>query len=466
MFEALSDRTEQALAIADSLAESGDLEGAVAALSTALVREDDREGRMVLLWQRAHVRRRQLRAVEAIDDLTALIALSPELSAPYLERGQLYMVSDSEAAARDFTAAHERRPEPSTLLLRAAARRDADDLEGAIADYDAVLLAGDPRLVEEARDGRALARQLRNMLARALPFESTDLETLLDRGDAAMGDDPATALRIHQRAAALAPTDPRATLGLRLSRSRLTQTAQAEIAVMKTRERPDLLAPLLSRADSLRRNGRVDDAVEVLHEARDRHPESGEVYYEIGLTLSCWQREPERAIAFFDRALEVAPGHLQALRHRALAFKELDDHARAIADFDRIVERAPADRTVYMNRGLCHLARGDHASAVSDFTAHVRVDGASEYILSRRAEARLGLGDLPGALADLTAAIADMEASSWKTAGPYAARAELHQRLGDLPAARADLERALDLERDRGFDRAVDVLEARLADLP
>jgi tetratricopeptide (TPR) repeat protein len=77
-----------------------------------------------------------------------------------------------------------------------------------------------------------------------------------------------------------------------------------------------------------------------------------------------------RRLKLLERALELEPGHVGALYHRAVLYSLLGEHDRAIADFTRLLRRIKEPARVaeiLRYRALAHSQKGDHAAAAADF---------------------------------------------------------------------------------------------------
>jgi len=76
---------------------------------------------------------------------------------------------------------------------------------------------------------------------------------------------------------------------------------------------------------------------------------------------------------------------------RGIAYWQKGDNDRAIADFDKAIELDPKDANPYYNRGLAYLKKGEHDRAITDLRKALTLDPANEgfkKVLS-------GLGETP-----------------------------------------------------------------------
>lgn len=84
--------------------------------------------------------------------------------------------------------------------------------------------------------------------------------------------------------------------------------------------------------------------------------------------------EYERALADYDAALQFAPDDGDVHYSRALVLIELREYDRAIADFDRAVALKPDFATAYIDRGITHVSRGSYDRALADFDQMLAID--------------------------------------------------------------------------------------------
>ena len=84
----------------------------------------------------------------------------------------------------------------------------------------------------------------------------------------------------------------------------------------------------------------------------------GDAYYETG--------EYSKAIAEYNKAIELNPNKALAYFNRAYAYGEIGKYDKAIADYSKAIELNPGDAQAYYNRGLDYHNIGEVSKAVSD----------------------------------------------------------------------------------------------------
>lgn len=124
---------------------------------------------------------------------------------------------------------------------------------------------------------------------------------------------------------------------------------------------------------------------------------------------------PEQAVVAFTRAIEggsLDPDSL-ALAHnnRGVAYSELGDFDRAIADYERALQLRPGDpksvrnlRIAHTRRGLAAARAGEVDRALGDLTRAIELEPEHPTAYVRRAELRLERGEVEAAIGDLETA--------------------------------------------------------------
>ena len=183
----------------------------------------------------------------------------------------------------------------------------------------------------------------------------------------------------------------------------------------------------------------------------------------------------DRAIADYDRAIELVPTFAKAYVNRGGAYTEKHDYAKAMADLNAAIRVTPTLSLAYVNRGMLYEADASGAQAMADFDTAIRLDATSARAYSERGALYDGMGDHDRAIADYERALqlgpaqapvyfnrgfaylakGDRERADadFSTAirltptrkDPYLARGIVNLHGGSLVQARADLEKAAEL---------------------
>lgn len=151
--------------------------------------------------------------------------------------------------------------------------------------------------------------------------------------------------------------------------------------------------------------------------------------------------EYDRALAEYDRAVELDPEQERAYFGRGFTHKLRHEFDAALADLDRAHELDPdADRVLAL-RGETHRLRGDHEAAIADLDRAIAMDPADPMPWADRGLVRNGLGQNDAALADLDRAVELDPDYAWA----LVQRAGVHSDREETERALADLDRALAL---------------------
>ena len=75
----------------------------------------------------------------------------------------------------------------------------------------------------------------------------------------------------------------------------------------------------------------------------------------------------DRAIAYFNKAIEINPKYADAYNNRGLAYDYKGQYDKAIADYNKAIEINPRDAEAYRNRGVAYAYKGKRDKACSDW---------------------------------------------------------------------------------------------------
>jgi tetratricopeptide (TPR) repeat protein len=204
---------------------------------------------------------------------------------------------------------------------------------------------------------------------------------------------------------------------------------------------PKEVKELTDRALDHLKSGEYRQAAEAATRALGSSPDSALLLAVRGHALE-QLREPKRALADANKALEIDPGLASAYHTRGNVFLFADNQPRkALAEYDEAIKRSPRHLMAHVNRGRAYLALGQVARAEEDFTQAVRIDPKCASAYQGRARAAMRKGDNEGALADLARAL---EANP-RMGTAYQDRATVYTRLKKDDEALRDLDQAVRL---------------------
>ena len=115
--------------------------------------------------------------------------------------------------------------------------------------------------------------------------------------------------------------------------------------------------------------------------------------------------EYQKAIANFDKAIELDPKLAPAYNNRGWAYIELGEYEQGIADCNKAIELDPNLALAYSNRGLAYVRLGQYEQAITDCSKAIELDPGLALAYSNRGQAFLELGQYEQAIADFDKAI-------------------------------------------------------------
>jgi tetratricopeptide (TPR) repeat protein len=123
----------------------------------------------------------------------------------------------------------------------------------------------------------------------------------------------------------------------------------------------------------------------------------GQYYYE--------NKQYDKALNDFNRAVEIDPTYAKAWYNRANVFDETGDYALAIDDFTQAIALERGYTMAYNNRGLAYRHAGDYEKAVADFTMVLSLDPNYAKAYNNRGMVFAQVGEHLRAIDDFTRAI-------------------------------------------------------------
>jgi predicted O-linked N-acetylglucosamine transferase (SPINDLY family) len=240
----------------------------------------------------------------------------------------------------------------------------------------------DSPLFDAARFTRALERAYAAMHARAragMPPAAIDVES---DGTVRVG----------------AAADPRARDEGLAAAARGDWSAAAEALGRAARERPDDARVHGNLGVSLRRLGRLEDAIAAQRRAVAIDPGFADAHYNLGNALHALGRHDE-ALVHFDTALRLRPTHGRAAVNRGLVLQALGRHDAARQAFEQAARIDPGSAAARYNLGnaLAELDRHDEAERA--YARAIELDPRHAAACNNRGNSLRELGRLPEALA-------------------------------------------------------------------
>ena len=153
-------------------------------------------------------------------------------------------------------------------------------------------------------------------------------------------------------------------------------------------------------------------------------------------------KEYEKAVADYNRALELNPKYVYAYNGRGNVYQTLGEYKKAVSDYDRALELDPEYVNAYNGRGNVYKALREYEKAVSDYDRALELD--PEYVYAYN-----GRGNVYKALREYKKAVSDYDRAlelDPEYVNAYNGRGNAYQALGEYEKAVSDYDRALELD--------------------
>jgi len=129
--------------------------------------------------------------------------------------------------------------------------------------------------------------------------------------------------------------------------------------------------------------------------------------------------------------------------YSTLTDKDGKEHDKAIADFNKAIELDPADAEGYYNRGTAYGAKGEYDKAIADFNKVIDLDPEYALAYGTRGLAYYYKGEYDKAIADYNKVHLDAEC-----ARAYRTRGFAYTKLGEKEKAISDFEKCIELSEN------------------
>ena len=200
---------------------------------------------------------------------------------------------------------------------------------------------------------------------------------------------------------------------------------------------------------------KLPESVEIYTDLIQRTPQEGRFYT---LRASAWWalEKPEKAIADFDKAIELGYDAAHAYISRGLFRAEAGDFDKAIADYTTALEKDPEDISALINRAAVHMSQRNHQAAIEDYTKALEKKPDNLTLLQQRGVAYKAAGKADLAIADFETIIKVDD----KNIAALMARGFIYYQQGKHASAVEDFSRVIELNpaasgalNNRGYNR-------------
>ena len=153
------------------------------------------------------------------------------------------------------------------------------------------------------------------------------------------------------------------------------------------------------------------------------------------------QKEYEKSIEYYAKALEFDPRHAQTYYNRGLAYFKSDKFESAIVDFTEAIKLNPSYVDAYNNRGVAYYKSAKYECAITDYTQAIALNPIHVPTHSNRGRSYAEIGDYELAIADCNRAI-ELDSRNFRL---YDIRGYVYGRKGDYELAITDFNKAVEL---------------------
>lgn len=187
--------------------------------------------------------------------------------------------------------------------------------------------------------------------------------------------------------------------------------------------------------------GAYDKAIADFNRALELEPQFASAFTNRGEMFRL-KGDLDRAFADFTQALRVDAKHAPAFLNRGRVFRLKGRIDRALNDFTQAHRLDPKNADVLVNRGNAYSDAGQHDKAIADYTEALRIDPNLAVAIMNRGLAHAKKGDFAAVITDCAAAIK----LNPKLVGAYFIRGAAHASKGEHDKAIADFTRVLALD--------------------
>jgi tetratricopeptide (TPR) repeat protein len=168
---------------------------------------------------------------------------------------------------------------------------------------------------------------------------------------------------------------------------------------------------------------------------------------------------PDKAIADYNKALEIKPDLSDAYHNRARVWEQKGDYDKAIDDYTKAIELNPGDAETYNGRGVAYDSKGDFGAAIADYLKSIELNPSYVDAYNNLGVAYHNLKQYDKALDCYSNAIS-LDASYPL---PYLNRGATYEELGQPDIANDDYKKAIELRPDysHGYAHIAQLLARR-----
>jgi tetratricopeptide (TPR) repeat protein len=107
--------------------------------------------------------------------------------------------------------------------------------------------------------------------------------------------------------------------------------------------------------------------------------------YNIGNYYRDSKKDYDRAITYYDAAIDRNPNHGGAWFNRAIMYHYKKDTTNAISGYTQAIKLTPLNSSIHYNRGVAYKETRDYDRALADFDQALQLDPANQRYIDVRA---------------------------------------------------------------------------------
>ena len=445
----------------------------------------------IIYFNRGLIHERNGELDRAIDDLNKAIELNPKYFFAYNRRGAAYYnKGDYEKAAGDLSKTIESGfADAITYYNRGLAYKKLGEKDKAVSDHNKAAELDQEKTLKDKTAGdpdKAIApeREPFNMMARgnrgqadkkasSAPAQSQDPVFYFNRG-LAYNDkgEYGKAIGDYDKVIELSPELPDAycARGMAYCGRAMKQMNRAEIEkALSDYDKAIKLDPAFTEAYLMRglahklsgkydkaladynkaleldpANASAKDSIKQLQDERASAPPEGKnpaFYCERG-SAYLNGGEVDKALADFNKAVELNPGLALAYCNRGSVYISKNEYDKALSDLNKAIELVPDFSMAYNNRGMVYKKRGEYEKALSDYNKAIELDHENVVFYNNRAQAYEEKGEYDKSISDSNKALE----LSPKNSMAYNNRGLAYFKKGMYEDAVSDCKKAVELD--------------------
>jgi len=164
---------------------------------------------------------------------------------------------------------------------------------------------------------------------------------------------------------------------------------------------------LVLKADSLVKQGKYSEAIEILDKVIQKNPKNATAFY-LRADSKFFNRDFKGSMMDYDKTIILTPnavGIEKVYNNRGVLHSYLGENEKALSDYTKAISINPKYADSYNGRGNIYLHRGELEKALADYNKSIELNPTSMPSYDGRASIHFFKGDFDKSLADLDKAL-------------------------------------------------------------